>query len=63
MKHEKYDEYFVEATAVMAEGARIGLCTCRICGAAIMFDPRDQINAAQLHAEWHDATDAARGKG
>ena len=53
--HENYDKHFGLATAVQAEGARIGICVCKECGAAILLDPRDPINAAKLHAEWHAA--------
>lgn len=52
-KHEKYDEHFTAATAVLAEGARVGIATCRECGAAVLIDPRDEINYARLHSEWH----------
>lgn len=32
MKHDLYDENFEPATAFEAEGARIGLATCKRCG-------------------------------
>lgn len=53
MKHDLYDKYFEPATAVEAEGARIGIATCKLCGAAIMLDPRDSENRAKQHAQWH----------
>ena len=43
-------------TAIAAEGARIGLATCRACGAAIMVDPRDDVDAMELHTRWHRET-------
>jgi hypothetical protein len=36
-----------------AEGARVGLMTCTICGAAVLIDPHDSIDPAQLHEDWH----------
>jgi len=54
MKHDLFDQYFDPCTAVQAEGARIGLATCNICGATVMLDPRDdKINRARQHIEWH----------
>jgi hypothetical protein len=55
MKHDLYDQHFTPATALQAEGARIGFCTCLVCGAAILLDPRDGVNYARLHTEWHIA--------
>jgi hypothetical protein len=52
-KHENYDKYFEAAAALHAEGARIGLATCKICGAAVLIDPRDETNRPRQHAEWH----------
>lgn len=54
MIHEEFDKHFEPCTAIAAEGARIGLATCKICGAAVMIDPRDQVNRARQHAEWHE---------
>lgn len=45
---------FTNATAIHAEGARVGLITCRLCGAAILLDRRDGIDAPQVHRDWHD---------
>ena len=58
--HDLYDQFFEPATAVEAEGARIGIATCVICGAAVMLDPRDKKNRARQHYEWHKETDLAR---
>lgn len=57
MKHDLYDEHFEPATVVLAEGARIGIATCKTCGAAVMLDPRDPVSRARQHAEWHAAAD------
>ena len=57
MKHDLYDEHFEPATVVLAEGARIGIATCKTCGAAVMLDPRDPVNRARQHAEWHAAAE------
>ncbi len=59
MIHEEYDKFFEPATVIQAEGARIGLCLCKICGSSILLDPRDCVNAARLHGEWHNRIDAA----
>lgn len=40
-------------TAVQAEGARVAIATCRVCGAAVLLDPRDAQSPAELHAKWH----------
>jgi hypothetical protein len=55
-KHSNYDRYFEPATILEAEGARIALVNCKICGAAIMLDPRDdgKVNYARVHGEWHE---------
>ena len=58
MKHDLYDENFEPATALEAEGARIGLATCRRCGACVLLDPRDPKNRARQHAEWHQSQEA-----
>lgn len=43
-----YTQYFgVEAT-----GSRIGLCTCRRCGATVLLGD-DQADGIALHDEWH----------
>lgn len=55
MRHDEYDKHFEPATAVSAEGARIGIATCKECGAAIMLDPRDSMNRARQHHEWHES--------
>ena len=52
--HDEYDKYFEPATALAAEGARIGIANCKICGAAVLLDPRSEINYARLHVEWHE---------
>ena len=52
-KHEDYDRWFEPATAITAEGARVGFAACKQCGAAVLLDPRDSVNKARAHAEWH----------
>ena len=54
-KHENFDKWFSPATAIQAEGARVGLTTCKLCGACVMLDPREEVNAARLHGEWHES--------
>lgn len=55
LRHKLYDQHFEPATAVMAEGARVGFATCKLCGAAVLLDPRDNLNRARQHYEWHTA--------
>lgn len=38
--------------AVAAEGARIGLANCNICGATLLIDP-DEPGMIDLHRNWH----------
>ena len=52
-KHENFDKYFDPCTVIVAEGARIGISSCSICGAAVMADPRDEVNRFRMHIEWH----------
>lgn len=54
MLHRDFDEHFTACTAMESEGARVGLTSCRECGAAILIDPRDKENFARLHHEWHE---------
>ena len=49
------------ATIVAAEGARVGIVTCRECGAALLLDPREERDVVSLHRSWHGAlTDEQR---
>lgn len=51
------DITFSDATAIHAEGCRVGIVTCHRCGAAILLDPREGFNALDLHVEWHESFD------
>jgi hypothetical protein len=44
---------YTRAAMVSAEGARVGLITCRVCGAAVLVDPRDKFDATLRHSAWH----------
>ena len=55
-----FDERFTSATMIEAEGARIGIVTCKECGAAIMLDPRDTIYPLRQHHEWHKALEETK---
>lgn len=54
----------------VAEGARCGIITCEVCGAALLLDPSDQFDVKQRHREWHknqnwalgELTEAVRGE-
>lgn len=48
-------DMFTPYRAVSAEGARIALLTCRLCGAVVMLDPQDD-SATALHERWHSKT-------
>lgn len=37
-----------------AEGARVGLVTCKTCGAALLLDPANDFNVFDLHNAWHE---------
>ncbi len=40
--------------ALIVEGARIGIVTCKACGAALALDPRDDFDVLEIHARWHE---------
>jgi hypothetical protein len=42
------------ARAWPAEGARVGLETCAICGAALLIDPAHKVDVIELHRLWHE---------
>lgn len=52
---------FTAATAMPAEGVRVGFVTCKRCGAAVLLDPRDTIDALAIHERWHQAIDREWG--
>jgi hypothetical protein len=51
---------YTGARTIVAEGARVGVITCRECGAAIVLDPDDDFDPAERHADWHRKLDARR---
>ncbi len=40
-----------------AEGARVGLTSCRLCGAALFYDPATSFDVIERHDEWHRKID------
>ena len=38
-----------------AEGSRIGIVTCKLCGAALLLDPRDTVDVIKLHVDFHNS--------
>lgn len=46
---------FTALTAWSAEGARVGLVSCRSCGAAILLGGQLSVDTLALHVEWHAA--------
>jgi hypothetical protein len=49
---------YTPATAFDAEGARVAILTCEVCGAAVLFDPRESFLAVERHKAWHRVLDA-----
>lgn len=45
---------YTAMTVLNAEGARVGLVSCTRCGALVIIDPRDTIDPAAVHDQWHD---------
>lgn len=41
------------ARAWTAEGARVALVSCTVCGAALLLDPDDRIGVVEVHVAWH----------
>jgi hypothetical protein len=41
------------ARAWEAEGARVALASCVICGAALLLDPGDTVGVVEVHVSWH----------
>lgn len=52
---DPFDVEFTGSRAWNAEGARIAVVTCKMCGAAIVIDPMDvdEFSATEVHAAWH----------
>jgi hypothetical protein len=44
---------FTAATIIHAEGARIGIMTCRDCGSALVLDSRETFDVIERHRAWH----------
>lgn len=40
--------------AIQAEGARVGIVTCKACGAALLLDPADAFDVFAMHNAWHE---------
>ena len=46
-------DLFTGYRAFSAEGARVGIVTCKTCGAALLIDTSDDFDAVQIHHDWH----------
>ncbi len=46
---------FTSLTAWPAEGARVGIISCTLCGAAILLGGQMEADTIALHEAWHDA--------
>jgi hypothetical protein len=57
---DNYSSNFTDARALAAEGARVGLVTCKTCGSALVIDMADDFNVLETHAEWHRSVDRGR---
>lgn len=42
-----------DATVIPAEGSRVGFLTCMECGAALLVDPRSDVDVKALHDGFH----------
>lgn len=49
------DVEFTGARTFEAHGARVGLVTCKDCGAAILVDPSDTVDYVERHRRKHRA--------
>ena len=49
--------------AVPAEGARIGIGSCPLCGCALLIDPDNTVDVYQKHLDWHGDNDPLPSKG
>ena len=47
------NSYYTPYIAIQAEGGRVGLTTCRRCGAAILIGDTGTDEAMPLHEAWH----------
>lgn len=52
---------FTKYRPVVAEGARIGVYSCLICGSAVVLDPGDRTDMGRLHYQWHLQLEADHG--
>lgn len=51
--HGEQGPLYSEATAVQAEGARVGVVTCLRCGVALLLDPRSDKDVIAMHNQFH----------
>lgn len=49
---------YTPARPVNAEGMRIGLVACTLCGAALVLDAGIDFDVLERHDQWHEAEDA-----
>lgn len=60
-KGPQNDSMFTGYRAWSAEGARVGLVTCRKCGVAVLIDPSDEEDPTEVHKRWHLWHDTSPG--
>ena len=54
-QHVLPDVEYGQSTVFHAEGSRVAIVVCMLCGAAILIDPREKVDAPGLHRAWHSA--------
>ena len=55
------DDLNLVFTVWAAEGARVAMVTCSQCGAALLIDPRSNLDVMSLHMQWHLPSSASAG--
>jgi hypothetical protein len=52
-QRESSEADYTPPATVHAEGGWVGFVTCRICGVAILVNPRETFDACLRHSAWH----------
>lgn len=51
--------WFTPYRPFVAEGARVALVSCHICGAAVFLDPDESVAMDMVHRQWHESRNEA----
>lgn len=46
---------YTAGVAISAEGSRVAIVTCHLCGAALLVDPANTFDVFTRHDEWHNS--------